>query len=124
MSSEPTPEAEPAMPPPIPPIPPICMNPLFLVRFCLLDYLLSMPVFTSIFYSEMSALDPAENAFMRGYGLDDNPGWKKFACVLATPGAPLVWGLAPAGCKAFDLGSGGLPFVVSFLDGLILLCVI
>ncbi len=77
-----------------------------------------------MFCSEMSALDPAENAFMRGYGLDDNPGWKKLACVLATPGPPLVWGLVPTGCNAFDLASGGLAFGASFLEGLILLYVI
>jgi len=89
------------------------MNPLFLVKFCLLAYLLSTPGCKSMFYSEISALDPAdygnaENAFISGYGLDYSCGLKKLAYVLAapTPGPPLLWGLTlVGGIPIFVLGS-------------------
>lgn len=58
--------------------------------------MLSMPVFISILASDMSALDPAQNAFFNGTGFEGNYG------LLASPGPPLVFGLElAAGGKLF-----------------------
>lgn len=47
------------------------IKPLFVI-FGLDDCLFSMPVVMSMFWVEMSALDPAENAFIMGAGLLDS----------------------------------------------------
>ena len=55
-----------------------------------------MPVFISILASDMSALDPAQNAFFKGTGFEGNYG------LLPNPGPPLVSGLElAAGGKLF-----------------------
>lgn len=84
----------------------IFMNPVFLVcRFCFEDCLLSIPVFISMLASEMSALDPAQNAFFIGIGFDGKIG------LLAIPGPPLVFGL--------EFAAGGkLVFGYSFIGEL------